>query len=264
MFALDRIVLEAINGLASHSWALDSLLGILNGNALAKGAIIGACLMAAWYWGKGDAQVRNRRILLTALLACVSALAVTKILSHAIFFPRPYFYSEKIYHLSGDKLVEYDTLHYNVPLDDESQLIYTNYLDGKFVVNHLGTFPSDNASFFIAICLGVILVFRSVGVLVLLWTVFVVLGTKIYFGQHFLSDILCGIAVALVMFFAWKMLTDRPLRRSFDRAARWTLDHPVLSSAIMFVVVFEIASALVHIYPIIEYVQVIGKKIVGL
>jgi membrane-associated phospholipid phosphatase len=262
---INEFLFHLFNGLAGRSWAFDSLASIIENNDLAKGGVIGACFIAAWYkFARESDKIQARRILIATLVASVVALAITKTLSHEFFYPRPYMLSQKLYHLEAGELVEFKTTAFNVPLDDTSQQIYGDFLQGRVILNHLGTFPSDNASFFIAICLGILLAYRSVGLLAMLWAIFGVLAVKIFSGKHFPLDILVGGAIAVVVFYFVKYAAEHPLRKPFTGLARWTIAHRALSGAVIFIVVFEIASTLRHLFPIIDFVSTVGRHLLGL
>src|SRR5712691_2325061 len=179
-----------MNGMAGRSWFFDSIVGLTQGNDLIKAGLIGCCFFAAWYSGKTLEDTRARRkILLTTLIAAVCVLATTKALSHTIFLPRPAIESQKIYHLSGDNLVELKRSAVRVPLDEASQKDHRDLLNGDVQTNDLGSFPSDHASFFLAISLGIFLVSRRIGLIALGWTVFVILTGKMIMGAHAPVDI---------------------------------------------------------------------------
>ena len=252
------------NQLAGHSWAFDTLVGLLEENNLIKGGILGACFVAAWFrYEKKNRAIQVRRVLLVSLLASVCSLAITKSVSHLLFYPRPYFYSHRLYHLEGASLREFDTIDFNLPLDRASRELYADYLRGDFTLNHLGTFPSDNASFAIAIALGILFAYRSIGILALLWALLFVLPAKIISGMHFPADIAAGALSAMAVFFLFKFLADRPLKPLFNRVVRWTFGHATLSSALLFIVVYEIVSTLDHLNPILQYAGTLARHLLG-
>ncbi len=261
---LNEYIFRLINGLAGHSWALDSFVSILENNELAKGAVIGACFAAAWYSGtKHQERIKVRRLLLITITAAVMVLTATKLLSHTIFYPRPYMSSNTIYHLQNNELAKLDKIVFNIPLDEINQGLYSNYLDGRITVNHLGTFPSDNAGFFITIALGIILAYRTAGFIAMMWTLVFILGAKIFTGKHFPMDVAAGTAMAAAGFFSMKVSADYFLDRFFTAAARWTLKHQVFSSAVVFIIVFETASTLDHLDPIFSYIRVLAERIIS-
>ena len=243
----DQILLR-VNGLAGRSWLFDSLVGLTQENDLLKAGLIGCCFFAAWYSGKTTDQTRaGRKILLTTLIAAVCVLGTTKVLSKTIFLPRPAIESQKIYHLSGDNLVELKRTDVRVPLDEESQKDHRDLVNGDVKSNDLGSFPSDHAGFFLTISLGIFLAYRRIGLVALGWTVFVILAGKMIQGAHAPVDILAGGIVAAAELSAIRFVARNRVNRILDTVTSWSFKYAALSSALLFAVVFEIASTLFHV-----------------
>ena len=243
----DQLALR-INSLAGRSWLFDNAVAFFLDNDLAKAGVIGCCFLAAWYGGKSSNGVTARRkILITTLIASVFVIATTKVLSHTIFLPRPDIQTQKIYKLDGDQLVEMKRMPVRIPLDEASQKDYRALLNGDVETNDLGSFPSDHAGFFITISLGIFLASRRLGLLALGWTVFVILTAKMITGQHTPLDILAGSLVGIVILSICQYAARLRVGRVLDRLTPLTLRYSALSSAIIFAVVFEVSSTLVHV-----------------
>jgi undecaprenyl-diphosphatase len=250
-------MLAGMNGMAGRSWFFDSLVGLTQGNDLIKAGIIGCCFFAAWYSGKTLEDTRARRkVLLMTLVAAVCVLATTKVLSHTIFLPRPAIESQKIYHLSGDNLVEMKRTNVRVPLDDESQKDHRDLVNGDVKTNDLGSFPSDHAGFFLAISLGIFLASRRIGLVAIGWTVLVILAGKMITASHSPVDVAAGAAVAItelsVLHMAARTRLGDPI---LDRISLWTFKYSALSSALLFAIVFEISSTLFHVRELLALVM---------
>lgn len=245
---LNDQILQRVNGMAGRSWLFDSLVGLTQGNDLFKAGLIGCCFFAAWYSGKTIEETRaGRKVLLLTLVAAVCVLGTTKVLSKTIFLPRPAIESQKIYHLSGDALVELKRTNVRVPLDEESQKDHRALVNGDVESNDLGSFPSDHAGFFLTISLGIFLAYRRIGAIALGWTVFVILAGKMIQGAHAPVDILAGGTVALVEFSAIRLVAKNRLDSLLDPVTAWTVRHAAFSSALLFAIVFEISSTLFHV-----------------
>jgi membrane-associated phospholipid phosphatase len=248
--------------MAGRSWLFDSLVGLTQENDLVKAGIIGCCFFAAWYSGKTTVETRARRkILLTTLIAAVCVLATTKALSHTIFLPRPAIESQKIYHLSGDMLVELKRSNVRIPLDDTSQKNHRELVNGDVQTNDLGSFPSDHAGFFLAISLGIWLVSRRIGVIAIGWTIFVILAGKMIQGAHAPIDIVAGGAVAITELSVLRFAAQRGLGHVLDRVTLWSLKYAALSSALLFAVVFEISSTLIHVRQFLGLLAAVRRHI---
>jgi membrane-associated phospholipid phosphatase len=257
----DRLLLW-INGLAGRSWLFDSVVAFFQDNDLAKAGLIGCCFLAAWYGGKSsDSTNTRRRILIASLIAAVCVITTTKILSHTIFLPRPEIQSQKIYRLEGDQLVEMKRMPVRIPLDDTSQKDYRALLSGDIETSDLGSFPSDHAGFFVVISLGIWLASKRLGWLALAWTFLVVLGGKMIGGQHTPLDIAAGAAVAVVELALVQYATRRYFSRWLDKLAALTLRYSALSSALIFVVAFEVSSTMIHIRAFISLVAAMRRHV---
>jgi membrane-associated phospholipid phosphatase len=253
---LNDQILAGMNGMAGRSWFFDSLVGLTQGNDLIKAGLIGCCFFAAWYSGKTSEDTRARRkVLLMTLVAAVCVLATTKALSHTIFLPRPAIESQKIYHLSGDSLVEMKRTNVRVPLDEESQKDYRDLVNGDVKTNDLGSFPSDHAGFFLAISLGIFLASRRIGLVALGWTVIVILAGKIITAGHAPVDVVAGAAVAIPELSVLRIAARTRLGSILDKISLWTFKYSALSSALLFAIVFEISSTLFHIRELLALVM---------
>lgn len=256
--------LLAINSLAGRSWLFDSVVAFFQDNDLAKAGVIGCCFLAAWYGGKSDAGIKTRRrILVATLIAAVCVITTTKVLSHAIFLPRPEIQSQKIYRLEGDQLVEMKRLPVRIPLDETSQKDYHALLNGDIDTNDLGSFPSDHAGFFLAISLGIWLASRRLGWLALGWTLLVIiLAGKMIGGHHTPLDVLAGGAIAIVELAIIQYVVRTRFSGWLDKLTSMTLRYSALSSALVFVVAFEMASTMVHVRTFLGLLSAMRKHIV--
>jgi len=245
---LNDQLLLLINSVAGRSWLFDSIVAFFLDNDLAKAGVIGGCFLAAWYGGKSvDSTNARRKILITTLIAAVFVITTTKLMSKTIFLPRPEIQSQKIYRLEGDQLVEMKRMPVRVMLDDESQKDYHALLSGEIETNDLGSFPSDHAGFFIAISLGIWLASRRLGWLALGWSVFVILAGKMISGQHTPLDVAAGATVAIVELAMVQYLVRKKLGGWLDKLSGLTLRYSALSSAIVFLIAFEVSSTMIHI-----------------
>ena len=252
---LNEQLLAGMNGMAGRSWFFDSIVALTQENDLVKAGLIGCCFFAAWYSGKTQEQTgARRRVLLMTLVAAVCVLATTKVLSHSVFLPRPAIESQKIYHLSGDSLVEMKRANVRVPLDEESQKDHRDLLNGDVNSNDLGSFPSDHAGFFLVISLGIFLASRRIGLVALGWTVFVILAGKMIQAQHAPFDIAAGAAVAITELSVLRFAAKTRLGIILDKISLWTFKYSALSSALLFAIVFEIASTLFHVRALLALV----------
>ena len=245
---LNDQLLLLINSVAGRSWLFDSIVAFFLDNDLAKAGVIGGCFLAAWYGGKSvDSTNARRKILITTLIAAVFVITTTKVLSKTIFLPRPEIQSQKIYRLEGDQLVEMKRMPVRVMLDENSQKDYRALLSGEIETNDLGSFPSDHAGFFIAISLGIWLASRRLGLLALGWSIFVILAGKMISGQHTPLDVAAGATVAIAELAVVQYVVRKRLSGWLDKLTGLTLRYSAMSSAIVFLIAFEVSSTMIHI-----------------
>jgi membrane-associated phospholipid phosphatase len=245
---LNDQLLLLINSLAGRSWLFDSIVAFFLNNDLAKAGVIGGCFLAAWYGGKSAvATDARRKVLITTLIAAVCVIATTKVLSKTIFLPRPEVQSQKLYKLEGEQLVEMKRMPVRILIDDESQKNYRALLSGDVESNDLGSFPSDHAGFFIAISLGIWLASRRLGWLALGWTAIVILGCKVISAQHTPLDIAAGAAVAITELSLIRFVLRNRFTGLLEKLSGLTLRYSALSSAVIFLVAFEVSSTMIHV-----------------
>jgi membrane-associated phospholipid phosphatase len=259
---LNDQILLSINSIAGRSWLFDSIVAFFIDNDLAKAGVIGGCFLAAWYGGKSiESTNARRRILITTLVAAICVITTTKVLSKTIFLPRPEIQTQKIYRLEGDQLVEMKRMPVRTMLDDESQKDHRALLSGDIDSNDLGSFPSDHAGFFIAISLGILLASRRIGLLALGWSIFVILGGKLISGQHTPLDVAAGASVAIAELALIQYVVRKGFPGWLDKLTGLTLRYSALSSAIVFLIAFEVSSTMIHIRAFLGFLAVMRRHV---
>jgi membrane-associated phospholipid phosphatase len=262
LMELNDHLLLRINSLAGRSWLFDNLVAFFQDNDLAKAGVVGCCFLAAWY-GSSTAETtrQTRKILIVTLVAAVCVIVTTKSISHTVFLPRPAIEAHKIYHYEGDQLVLMKRVPVRVPLDEGSQKDYRDLLSGDVQTNDLGSFPSDHAGFFIAISLGIWLAKRRLGWVALGWTVLVILGGKMITGHHTPLDIAAGAAVGAAEVMALQFATRTRLGSLVDGLTGLTLRYRAMSSAIVFVLAFEMTSTLIHVRAFLGLLSAVRRHV---
>ena len=259
---LNDQLLLGINSVAGRSWLFDSIVAFFLDNDLAKAGVIGGCFLAAWYGGKSVASTSARRkILIATLVAAVFVITTTKVLSKTIFLPRPDIQTQKIYRLEDDQLVQMKRMPVRTMLDDESQKDHRALLSGDIDSNDLGSFPSDHAGFFIAISLGIFLASRRLGLLALGWSILVILGGKLISGQHTPLDVAAGATVAIAELAFIQFVVRKGFRGWLDKLTGLTLRYSALSSAIVFLIAFEVSSTMIHIRAFLGFLAVMRRHV---
>ena len=259
---LNDQLLLGINSVAGRSWVFDSIVAFFLDNDLAKAGVIGGCFLAAWYGGKSiESTSARRKILITTLVAAVFVITTTKVLSKTIFLPRPEIQTQKIYRLEDDQLVQMKRMPVRTMLDEESQKDHRALLSGDIDSNDLGSFPSDHAGFFIAISLGIFLASRRLGLLALGWSILVILGGKLISGQHTPLDVAAGATVAIAELAFIQFVVRKGFRGWLDKLTGLTLRYSALSSAIVFLIAFEVSSTMIHIRAFLGFLAVMRRHV---
>ena len=264
LMSLNDQLLLAINSVAGRSWLFDNVVALFLNNDLAKAGVIGCCFLAAWYSGKGVAANNRRKVLLTTIVAAVCVIAITKTLSKTVFLPRPAIQSQRLYKLEGDQLIEMKRMPVRTPLDEESEKEHQALVTGNIETNDLGSFPSDHAGFFLVISFGIWLASRRLGWVALGWTVVVILAGKMISAQHTPLDIAAGAFVALAVLAVFRFVAAR---RLVDGLLAWisqlSIRHAALSSALIFAVVFEMSSTLIHVRQFFGLLGAVRRHVLG-
>lgn len=251
-----------LNSLAGQSGVFDKLVGLVLKNNLVKAGVVGACFFAAWHEKKTILETINaRKILIATLLAIVVVLAVMRMITHSLLIPRPFVQSQKIYFLEENRLIENSPVEYRLPLDETSRKDYRDLHRGEIDINNLGSFPSDHAGFFLALSLGILIASRRFGLVALVWTLAVIFPAKLISGQHTLLDILAGAMVGAVLLFVCQFFASGLGKRIVSYLSEWTLKNRVWSSALLFIIVFELASTLSHIREFLKFLGAAGSLI---
>ena len=232
-----------INGFAGRWPLLDEIQALVLNNDLMKGGVVGACVIAAWYWGRSaEMQLASRRTVLAIFIGCIAVIATTKTISRMTHFPRPYVLSQETFILDHAQLRSIETLPFKVPLDAKSQDRFADLRAGTIDANDLESFPSDHAGFFIFVSLGLFFVSRWLGVISLAWVTVFVLGSKVMSGQHAPLDIAGGALIAVVwalLVFSWSQSLGR---RLLDRTVQASFAYPSLASVVVFLLTFEVSA----------------------
>ena len=206
--------------------------------------------------------MRKRKILLLTLLASVFVIATTKTISKTVFLPRPFIQSQKAFHLEGDQLIESRKLLFRVPLDNESQKSFQALQKGDVFQNDLGSFPSDHAGFYLTLAVGIWLASRRAGTIAIIWTLFVIMGSRVIAGQHSPLDVMVGGGIGIAILMLVQLVVGKGFRWLLDPLTNWTLRHQALSSALVFIIIFEAANTFQNLRPLLKAGMAIGKHLI--
>lgn len=238
LLALDYAVSAYLNQFAQRSWAFDQAVAFLSVNHLFKGGILMALLWWAWFRGAEPSQ-RNaaRDHMVATLLSCVVALAVARLL--IILLP----YRERPLHT--------EALDWTLPHG-----VAATALDG------LSSFPSDHATLFFAVAVGMMFVSRKLGLLALAYVAIAIALPRLYLGLHFLSDIVVGGLIGGLTSAAGNRLL--PGGRVTRGLRTWSGSAPQYFYPALFLVTYQIADLFENARSLVSGVGKLGKALVGL
>jgi undecaprenyl-diphosphatase len=215
MNLFDAELMSLINQAAQHSAFFDKTVVFLSNSDLVKGGTIVGAMWAAWFFRGGD-QDKNRAFLLSAILGCLWALLLARILAYVI-------------PLRIRPLLD-PQMHFRPPIGLPNQSNWTFW----------SSFPSDHAALFFALATGVWCVNRKGGGFLFLYILIFICLPRLYVGIHYPTDIIAGavIGVTCVEIFS----SDLGRRLLAQPILNWGKRHPALFYFALFFLTFQIAT----------------------
>ncbi|HTM88262.1 MAG TPA: phosphatase PAP2 family protein [Terriglobales bacterium] len=180
MNPIDLHISHFFSIVATQHHAVTSVLAQLSNSYFFRGQIVMLMLWWVWFY-PGPDRVTRRQVLVSALLACVIALAIGRAMVATLPLRlRP----------SENPVFHFPVPPLSAPHHPES------------------SFPSDHAILFVGLATGLFLASRRVGSLALAYIVPAILFPRLWLGFHFLSDLLAGALMGggLVLLFYWSRI----------------------------------------------------------
>lgn len=246
-FDIDRWAGQALNALAGRSFVLDTLVALPMRNELIKSAPLLACLVVAWFAGTSEQKLTRRRVLLATMFAALAATGVSRLISESNALPRPYAFRHTVYRLEGGELVKQPSRPLRTPLDNTSVERAERLDAADMPSNDFGSFPSDHASLFFTLALGVAFAWPRCGAVAIGWTILFILLPKVWTGMHAPLDIAGGILLGSTMLTLALLVQRLFFQERWRQVASWTLRYEALTAAALFVFLFEVAATFDHV-----------------
>lgn len=201
----------------SQQWpAFDRVVVFINDCDLFKGGVIISMVWWAWFYGGADQRRRSREIALITFLGCHVSLFAARVLAHSTpFRARPM-------------------------LNPELQFVPPISLPPASNWDTWNSFPSDHAALFFSIAVGVFLVTRVAGGVLMCYFAAIIVFCRVYTGLHYPTDILAGglLGASVIL-----LLNLGPIRRFIaGPALKWQEAHPSSFYAAAFFLSYQVAT----------------------
>jgi membrane-associated phospholipid phosphatase len=182
---------------------------------ITKGVVPLAILCAIWFQ-PGDSREWRREIVVATLCAGLTAFLLGRLLALTLPFRLRPLYDPAV--------------HLSFPLAGKT----------PEVMRFWSSFPSDHAALWMAIAVGIFIVWRWTGVLAIVHCVVFVCLPRVYLGLHYPTDVIAGAVIGA--FCAW-LLTRAPVRKRFAPLfVRFMSYRPAVGYMLAFLFFFELAT----------------------
>ncbi len=261
---LDIEVYLFLQDFLGRSAAFDFFISAAVINTLLKCVFVGGCFVAAWCTAQGADQYRMRKALVLTIAAGAVGLALAQFISSNVLTPRPIVFTAPIYLSDGAEFHASQQLEIRKPLDEKGAERYELFTSGGFIENDLKAFPSDHATLYVSMGVGLLMIHRLLGILALSWTFLMILVPRMMIGFHWFTDVVAGsiIGAGLAYLFV-STLTDRHIW-GVERVLQWSLRQQALSSALMFAIIFDACSQYDNLRLVLKYVVLVVQHILGI
>jgi undecaprenyl-diphosphatase len=215
MNGFDASIVAFIARHSSTSLTINYAIGALAGLYMAKGLLLIGALWWIWF-SRDNHKPWRREVVIATFASGLVALVLGRGLAYFLPFRlRPRFNPES---------------HFAIPAGAKADEVLRTW----------SSFPSDHAMIWMAVAMGIFVVWKRAGIAAIAYTAVFICLPRVYLGLHYPTDIIAGAVLGIAI--TWLMTRDRirpaisqPVLRLFDR-------YPGPSGAFAFVVCFELVS----------------------
>jgi undecaprenyl-diphosphatase len=212
----DAGILSYVNGFAGRSHPFDLAMGVFLLNHLVKVTVLVVLVWWAWFTTE-DAHPFHREHLVATLIGSLVAVAVGRGLAMMLPFRlRPVFTEQ---------------LHFVIPYGVAHAALGT--------AETWSSFPSDHAMLCFALAVGLLFVSKKVGVFALIYSTFLILLPRLYFGMHYPTDVIFGAAIGTGIAVLANVYGAKS--ETVGAIVRWSDARPSFFYPVLFVVTYQIA-----------------------
>jgi membrane-associated phospholipid phosphatase len=222
MNAFDEWLLLLMNRVANHTPAIAHLADMIVNMYLVKGTVPVALLWWIWFRGdhatadKSSARLRDREIVVIAIVSGLIALLLGRLLAHYLPFRlRPIY-------------------------EPQLRQLYPESSRREMLPRTWSAFPSDHAMLWCAIAAAIFVASRAAGIYALLHTAVFIALPRIYLGLHYPTDVLAGAALGIGI--AWVLSAPSIRTRVASPVLAIARYRPGLFHALAFMLCFELAT----------------------
>ena len=226
MNGFDASILNFVARHSSASHAINFAIGSLAGLYIAKGLLLVAALWWIWF-SRDDRGAWRREVVIATFASGLIALLLGRGLAYFLPFRlRPRFNTD---------------LHFVMPAGAKADEVLRTW----------SSFPSDHAMIWMAVAMGIFIVWKRAGIAALAYTVIVICLPRVYLGLHYPTDIIAGALLGIIITY---LLTRDGIRSAFTQPVLQLINrYPGPSGALAFVICFELVSQFDEVRQIAQY-----------